>query len=130
MAATVADIALYTTDGVVLTAPADPAVSAAIKADNIDAKDSGDREIEMFFDNTADGQVLLNERFTYLSKVNPLHLGIEVSEALGMGDTIPLTPAVPTFRIVDDSLRVNVLARTRAYAHDMATDRFSVEVMA
>lgn len=122
------DIARYTTDGIVVTAPTDQAATDAIKADHIDARTTS--EIPMFYDNPADGQWAIDERFSYLRKVNPTHLGIEVDEAIELGDTIPLTPAVPTFRVVDPYLDIDVLARTRAYAHNMATDRFSVEVLA
>ena len=122
------DIARYTTDGIVVTAPTDQAVTDAIKADHIDARTG--TEIEMFYDDAADGQWALNERFTYLRKVNPTHLGIEVQEAIELGSEIPLTPQVPSFRVVDPYLDVDVVARTRAYAHNMATDRFSVDVLA
>lgn len=129
MSAIPGDIALYTTDGVLLTSPVDPAVSAAIAADNIDAKSSGTSEIVMFYDSAVDGQIYLDERFAYLSKVNPVHLGIEIDEALDLGGAIALTPHVPTFQVVDRDANFNALARTRAYAHDMATDRFSIEVL-
>lgn len=130
MPALASDIALYTTDGIVVTSPADPAVAEAIAAAHIDARSGEDREIEMFYDSAADAQAMLDERFSYLSKVNPAHIGIEVEEALDMGGAIALTPSVPTFQVVDSVLGVNVAARTRAYAHDMNTDRFSVEVLA
>jgi len=130
MAATPADIAKYTTDGVVVTSPTNPAVSAAIAADHIDAINGADREIEMFFDSAADAQVLLDERFAYLSKINPVHVGIEVEEAIDIGGVIPVAPNVPTFRVVDDAINLDTLVRTRAYAQDMNTDRFSVEVLA
>lgn len=130
MAATPADIATFTTDGVLLTAPTNAAVSAAIKGDNIDARTGADREIEMFYDLPADAQTALNERFAFLSLVNPPHLGIEVEEALDLGGAISITPAVPRFRCIDEALAVDVVLRTRAYAYDMNTDRFSVEVLA
>jgi hypothetical protein len=124
------DIALYTTDGVLLTSPVDPAVSAAIAADNIDAKSSGTSEVIMFFDNASDGQIYLDERFSYQSKVNPAHLGIEIEDILPLGDTIALTPNVPTFTVIDRDINFISTVRTRAYAHDMGTDRFSIEVLA
>lgn len=130
MSALPGDIAAYTTDGVLLTSPTNPAVSAAIAADNIDAKSSGTSEVLMFFDNAADGQTYLDERFAYLSRVNPLHLGIEVEEALDIGGAILLTPAVPTFIAVDRDRNMSTVVRTRAYAYDMGTDRFSLEVLA
>lgn len=130
MPATPADIARFTTDGVLVTSPTDPAVSAAIVADNIDARSGADREIEMFFDNAADVQTWLDERFDYLSRVNPPHFGIEVEEAIDLGGAVALTPAVPRFRVVDADQNIDVVLRTRAYAYDMGTGRFSVEVLA
>lgn len=129
MPALPADIARYTTDGLVVTAPLDPAVTAAIKADHIDAR-TNPTEIEMFYDLASDAQWAIDERFSYQRKVNPVHLGIEVDEAIALGSDIALTPTVPSFRIVDPYLQVDEVARTRAYAQNMATDRFSVEVLA
>jgi hypothetical protein len=128
MPATPADIAAYTNDGVVLTAPTDATVSAAISATHIDARTS-DGEIEMFYDLAGDAQIMLTERFSYLSIVDPVHLGIEVEEAIALGDTIPIAPTVPTFGVIDDTVGLNASVRCRAYAHDMGTDRFSVEVL-
>lgn len=130
MSALPGDIALYTTDGVLLTSPVDPAVSAAIAADNIDAKSSGTSEVVMFFDNASDGQIYLDERFSYQSKVNPAHIGIEIEDIIDLGGSIPLTPNVPTFTVVDSDINFTATVRTRAYAQDMGTDRFSVEVLA
>jgi hypothetical protein len=129
MAATPADIAKYTTDGTLLTAPSNVAISEAIKANHIDARSGEDREIEMFYDVAADGQAALEERFTFLSIVNPVHLGIEVEEALDLGGAIAIAPAVPRFTIVDDTRNLTTTARLRGYAYDMGTDRFSVEVL-
>jgi hypothetical protein len=128
MAATPADISRYTVDGVVLTAPVNAAVSTAIKGDHIDARSGADREIEMFYDLASDAQTALDERFSYLSVINPLHLGIEVDEALDLGGAIAISPAVPRFRIIDEVRGVDAVARVIAYAYDMGSDRFSVEV--
>lgn len=129
MPALPADIARYTTDGIVVTAPTSQAVTDAIKADHIDARTTT-TEIEMFYDLASDAQWAIDERFSYQRKVNPVHLGIEVEEAIALGADIPLTPTVPSFRVVDPYLQVDEVARTRAYANNMATDRFSVEVLA
>ena len=129
MAATPSDIARYTTDGVLLTSPLDRSISTAIAADHIDARNGSDREIEMFYDQAAHAQIALDERFAVLSRVNPFHAGIEVEEVLNMGGTIPIAPAVPRFSVVDEQQNLFVTARTRAYAHDMNSDRMSVEVL-
>jgi len=127
MTALPADIAKYTADGIVVTTNA--VTGAAIKAAHVDAQDLGDQEIEMFFVNDAHAQAMLDERFALLSIVDPVHEGIEVEEALGLGTTIAIAPTVPSFRVVDDSRNIDQVVRLRAYAHDMSTDRFSVEVL-
>jgi hypothetical protein len=129
MPATPADIAQFTVDGVVITSPTDPSVSAGIAGAFIDARTGAATEIEMFYDNASDGQTVLDERFSYLAQTNPSHLGIEVEEALDIGGSISITPAVPRFRVVDASHNQDEPLRTRAYAYDMGTDRFSVEVL-
>lgn len=127
MTALPADIAKYTNDGIVVTTNA--AAGAAIKAAHPDARDFGDSEIEMFFVSDVHAQAMLDERFAILSTIDPLHEGIEVEEALGLGVTIPLAPTVPSFRVVDDSRGIDKTVRTRAYVHDLGTDRFSLEVL-
>ena len=95
MPATPSDIARFTTDGVLLTAE-DP----AIKANHLDAEDgaASGRELEMFYDDPADAQDMLDERFAILSQISAVHEGIEVEETLGIGTVIPLTPTVPCSR--------------------------------
>lgn len=124
MPATPADVARYTQDGVVITEK-----DTAIKAAHPDARDTGKGEIEMFFDNAADGELVLAERFALLSQVSALHEGIEVSDTLGLGTTIPLGPSVPCFRVIDASRSIDIVARTRAYVYEAAGDQYSVEVI-
>lgn len=127
MTALPADIAKYTNDGIVVTTNA--ATGAAIKLAHPDAKDLGDVEIEMFFTSDANALVMLNEKFGLMSVIDPLHEGIEVVEALGLGTTIPIAPTVPSFRAIDDSRSIDKTVRTRAYVNDTGTDRFSLEVL-
>lgn len=124
MSALPADIAKYTNDGVVITNE-----NAALRAAHPEADDLLDQPVEMFFDTVADGQALLDEKFALLSQINPVHEGIEVDENLRLGQTIAIAPTVPCFRIVDEERGIDVVARTRAYAHEMASDRFSIEVI-
>jgi hypothetical protein len=124
MPASPANIARFTTDGVVLTAE-----DTAIRDAHVDAIDGGDEEIEMFFTDPDDAEVLLNERFDILSLVSAVHEGIELDESLGLGTTIALTPTVPCFQAVDASRGIDVVARTRAFAYEGETDRYSVEVL-
>ena len=123
------DIALYTTDGVLVVAPTDPAISAAIQATHIDARDGSANEIEHFFDTEAASQLLLNELFALRSQVQPLYLAVEIDESLGLGSTIPVQASVPCLRVVDDATGLSQVVRVRAYAANFATDRFSVELI-
>lgn len=123
------DIAKFTTDGVVITSPAVPAVGEAIKAAHIDAEDGDGSEIEMFYDSAADAQIMLDEKFVLRSKINPLHAGIEVEETLGIGVIIPISPVVPSFRCIDDSSEIDRVARLRAFAYETGSDRYSIEVI-
>lgn len=128
MAATPSDIAKFTTDGVRLVAPTNSAISDAIKAAHIDARDGDSEEIEMFYVDPADGQAMLDERFAIESIVNPVSLGLEVQESLGLGSTIPLAPAGPVFNIVDRDKGTSLPLRVSGFATDAGTDRYSVAV--
>jgi hypothetical protein len=127
MSATPADIAKLTTNGIVVTT--DATAGNTVKANHPEARDLGDTEIEMFFVDANHAQLLLNEKFAYLSQTKPLHEAVEVEERVGLGVTIPIAPTVPSFRVIDDSRNIDLVARTRAYAHDLGTDRFSVELL-
>lgn len=129
MPATPTDIALYTVDGVVVTSPTSPSVGLAIQAADPAARDLGDTEIPMFFDNASDAQAMLDEKFGVVSQIYPVHEGIELDDTLGLGRSIALAPAVPTFRIVDESRQIDAVARLRAYSWNMDSNRFSVEVL-
>lgn len=124
MTATPADIARYTTDGVVLTQE-----NVGIKANHSDAQDTGDTELEMFYDDPADAELVLADLFTIKSQVSALHEGIEVSDSLGLGTSVPLSPTVPCFQVVDASRGIDVVARTRAYVYEAGGDNYSVEVI-
>lgn len=124
MPATAADVAAYTVDGIVLTAQ-----NSVIKTLIHDAKDLGANEIEMFFDDPADAQVMLDEKFAALSTIGPVHEGVEVEDRIGIGTTIPYTPAVPSFTIIDETRNLNAVVRLRAFVEDRHTDRFSVELL-
>lgn len=125
MPATPADIAEYTSDGVVITAS-----TPAILASHPEAIDQGDHEIEMFFDSAADAAVVLAETFGILSQLNPLHEAVVVEESLGLGSTIPLTPTTPCFRVIDEERNIDTTLRTRAYAYEAGSDHYSIELVA
>lgn len=123
MTALPADISKYTKDGVVVTL-ADETVRDA----HPDAVDQRETEIEMFYANAADAQAMLQERFDILSKVNAITEAIEIDEGLELGTTIPLTPSVPCFTIVDETRGIETVVRARAFAYDTGQERFSIEV--
>jgi hypothetical protein len=116
--ATAADVAYMTNRGVRLTSP-----------DQITA-DMGTSEIEMFFPDPAHGQAFLDEKAALLTQVDPLHEGIEVEDSLGIGNAIAVVPIVPSVAIVDGERDISGTCRVRAYVTDMASDRYSLEVVA
>jgi len=124
MAADPADIAKYTKDGVTITA-----FDAALQSAHPESTDERDQEIEMFYVLEADGQAMLDEKHGLLSKLNPVHKGIEVDERIDLGGSIPLTPVVPSFHVIDVLEDVDAVARLRAFAYELGQDRFSVEVI-
>ena len=124
MTATPADVARFTSDGVVLTRE-----DLNLRSSQPDAKDTGQGEVEMFFDSAADAQLVLNERWQLLSRVSAVHEGIEVRDDIGLGTTIPYTPNVPCFTIIDETRDIETVARTRAIVYEAATDQYSVEVV-
>lgn len=129
MAATAADIARYTTDGITVVSPVNPATVAAIKAAFSDAQDGSETEIEHFFDTEADSQAMLDELFAILSQVNPPYLAIETDSSIGLGTTVPIAPIVPSFTVTDGAENVIGTLRVRGYAFDSGTDRYSVELI-
>lgn len=125
MPATPADIAKYTSDGVVVTVE-----DSAILTAHSEADDRGEDVIEMFFDDPDDALTVLNERFDILSQINGLHEALVVEESLGLGSVIAITPSTPCFTVVDVDRDVNALLRTRAYAYEAGSDQFSIELLA
>ncbi len=83
----------------------------------------------MFYDTAANAQIMLDEKFLYVSQANPPHVGIEIYEDISFGEDIPIAPSTPCFTLLDEDGGLSVLARTRAYAHDTGTDRFSLEML-
>lgn len=124
MAASPADISAYTNDGIVLVKS-----DQAIKDAHPNADDLRDAEVEMFFVSEAAGQALLDERFSLLSTVEPVHERIEVAEDLGIGQDIAVTPVIPTFTIIDATRDLTVNARCYGYAIDLETDREAIAVI-
>lgn len=122
MSADPADIAKFTSDGVVVSA-----TDTALRDAHPDAQEAD--EIEMFYDAAADAATMLAERFGLRSKVAAVHEAVEVEEGLGLGSTVALAPTVPCFAIVDESRQLAKTVRTRAYVFDAGTDRYSVEVI-
>lgn len=124
MVATPARIALSVNDGVLLT-KADP----TIKDNNFNAV-SDDNEIEAFFDDPVDAQVLLDERWNWKSVAGRPHEQIEFDSSLNLGTTVAVTPAAPTVTISDaDRAILAVVTKVRGYAIDYTTERYAVELV-
>jgi hypothetical protein len=125
MPATPARIALSLNDGVLLSH-----ADAAIKTAHPNAV-GDDTEIESFFDDEADAQVLFDERWNWKSAAGRVRQMIEVASSFGLGTTVAVTPALPTITITDEIRAIsNVVAMVRAYAIDYNTDRYAVELAA
>lgn len=125
MAATPADIAKYTSDGVLVTVS-----DSAILASHPEADDQADQEIEMFFDSAANAATVLTERFAILSQLAPAHESVATDTSLGLGSTIAITPTTPCFRVIDEDRNMDVILRTRAYAYEAGSDQFAIELLA
>lgn len=125
MAALPADIAKYTSDGVVITSS-----TPSILTNHPEAEDLGDSVIDMFFDSSSDAAAVLAERFGILSQISALHEAVVVEESLGLGSTIGITPTTPCFRIIDQDRGIDTVLRTRAYAYEAGSDQFSIELLA
>lgn len=122
MPATPANIARYTQDGVALTFK-----DQALKDQQPTATDAG--EIPTFFRYRDHAQIKLNERAALLGGRGRPHEGVELDEFLGIGTTLPVVPAVPCFRLIDETRSINQVCRTRSTSFDMTTDRYSVELV-
>lgn len=125
MAALPADIAKFTSDGVLITIS-----DASILTNHPEAYDQADQEIEMFFDSAADATILLQERFDILSQLSPEHEAVVVDESLLLGSDVAVTPTIPCFRAVDEDRDLDKVLRMRAYAYETGADYFSIELMA
>jgi hypothetical protein len=126
MPATPAWIGEFTVDGVVLSR-----VDTAIRAADPAAVDLGDREIEMFFDFAADGDIVLDERWNLQKQRGRFHEAVEFEiGALPLGTFVALTPALPTINVTDRARSISVVPRTRAYVNDYQTERSSIELLA
>ena len=124
MPATPAYIAEFTTDGVALSR-----VDTALRVAMPSAVDEGGSEIEMFFDLAADGEVLLEERWQLVKSLTRIHEAVETETSMGLGTTVPLSPAVPRFTLVDSPRGINQTASVRAFVIDRAAERYSVELL-
>ena len=124
MAANPADIAKFTSDGIVITV-----ADQLLETVHPDALDGRQEEIEMFFASAGDGQVLLAERFALLAIHEPVHEMVEIEDRMGLGTDIPLAPVVPSFSVVDDVRDIKTTCRLRGFSIELESDREAVEVI-
>jgi len=102
----------------------DPLVIASRR----DAQDGQDSVIDGFFNKSAHAQAFINLRFAALSKVRR-HETVECDEILGIGRTIPITPALPKVRLVDDAIGLDVSITIGAISVDWNIERNSIEAI-
>ncbi len=129
MPAVPSDIALYTTPGVLLISPANKATSDQIAQLHVDARDLLDDEIEMFYVNPDDAQVVLDQIWSMQMSSAPTYIAAEVAETLGLGTTIPIAPKVPSIDVFESASEVGEALRVRAYAAELGSDRYVVELL-
>lgn len=127
MAATPADAAKYTNDGVPIYT--DAVAGAAIRAAHPDAIDGTQNEIEMYFVDPNQALAMLNEQFAIRSSIGPPHVSVEVEESLDLATVTPIAPTIPSYRAIDDTANLDSTLRTLSFAHDCSGDRFSVDLM-
>jgi hypothetical protein len=125
MPALPADIAKYTTNGVVVTAKDDTILDRFP-----DAIDASTEEIEMFYDSADDARTVTNALFAIRSKIAPAHIAVEVLEGLSLGNSIPIAPTAPSFTVLDEDKRINENMRVISYGYQMGSGRHSIELHA
>lgn len=122
MAANPVDISRYTSDGVLITVQ-----NPAIKEVDPNALDTGDRELELFYDDPAHGDIMANELFSFIGVIGRPHEAVEISETLGLGTAVPVFPKAPTAYLKDHTRRLDIRAALRAYSFDMGVDTYAME---
>lgn len=122
MSADAATVAKITRDGIDIEQK-----STAIRDAHPDAVDDSNNVRETFVDDIADAETLLLEQWNILSTLDPFHIGVEAEEKIDLGGAISITPQVPSFTIVDPKTDLSKVARVRAFAYDLETERFAIE---
>lgn len=102
----------------------DPTILAA----RPDAKPSGADNFTMdsFFDNVVHAQVMLNEKFGWLSGERR-HEAAECAEPLHIGTDVSVTPTLPRVRMVDETSNLNRAMIVTGIAVDLETERNAIE---
>lgn len=121
MPATPERIRLLLNDGVVLSR-ADP----SLKADYANAEGSS-AEVESFFDNADDADVILEQRWLFLSEPGRKREQIETSSRLRLGTGVSVVPAAPKIRVVDRRRGLDERVTVRAYSIDYNSERYAIE---
>ncbi|HBK92543.1 MAG TPA: hypothetical protein DDZ68_12825 [Parvularcula sp.] len=112
-----------TRDNVVVRAT-DPAVrSLHPRARPVDTVDP----FETFYDDPADAQAILDERFALL-KVKARHAAVEIDDDIDVGGSLSISPTLPSLIARDDVAGINFTGRLRGSAINGATDRMAVEI--
>jgi len=124
VSALAADIARYTSDGVLITIK-----NAAIKDRDPNAEDTKDKERPLFFNDPAHGQVLTNELFAFLAAEGKPHEAVETADTLGLGGVVPIYPRAPRVRIIDHTRQLDARAAIRSYSFDMSSDTYAIELV-
>lgn len=102
--------------------------STALLAARPDARPQGNDNavIDSFFDNTADAQVMLTEKFNILSALRQ-HEAAEVDVLIGLAGSVGVTPVLPKVRFKDATRGLNIAVPIAGIAIDRGSERNSVE---
>jgi len=106
------------------------AQSPGLLAVRPDAKPAGSDNytIDSFFDNVAHAQAMLTEKFTILAANRRSEAG-ETSTPLRIGFDVPVTPTLPSARMIDSEGGLDRTMLITGIAVDLETERNSIETV-
>jgi hypothetical protein len=106
------------------------ASNPAVLAARPDAKPQGGDEftIDSFFDNVADAQVMLDEKFAVLAS-SRRNEAAETAVPLRVGTDIAIAPVLPKARMIDANRGVDAVLIIKGLSVDTHTERNSIEAV-
>jgi hypothetical protein len=93
-----------------------------------DAQDGYSRERESFFDSVDDAQQLLDEASVLLMATRSRE-AVEAAEPLQIGTTLPLSPTLPSVRLVNREVGFDRIMVIKGVSVDLSLDRNAIEAV-